>query len=236
MKISVCMASYNGERFILEQLTSILSQLGKDDELIIVDDASHDSTSAIIAEIGDRRIKMLRNPTNKGIVASFEIALRNATGEIIFLSDQDDIWSPLKVNKVLTVFETFPDATLVITDVSLIDGGGNLLLQSRQTKQPFRSGLLPNLVKNGYTGCAMAFRRAVLEYALPFPSSVPMHDMWIGTLNEMYGKTMFYNEPLVLYRRHGSNASPEQKGTIYQMICWRIDLIVNLILRRFNVR
>ncbi len=236
MKISVCMATYNGEKFVSEQLRTILSQLAPADEVIIVDDASGDSTCSMIEQLADNRIRIFRNSENLGVLASFEKALRHSTGEVIFLSDQDDVWYPNKVRRFHSVFQNYPAITLVISDVSVIDGDGDLLLQSRQAEKPFRSGLLTNLIKNRYTGCAMAFRRAALRYCLPFPPSIPMHDVWIGMLTEVYGKITFLDEPLIFHRRHGNNASPDKNAPYLRMLCWRMSLLYNLTRRRLSVR
>ena len=92
MKISVCMAAYNGENYIEKQISSILCQLKPDDELVIVDDCSKDRTINVIKNFNDSRIKLLKNKFNYGVVATFERALSAAEGNIIFLSDQDDEW------------------------------------------------------------------------------------------------------------------------------------------------
>jgi glycosyltransferase involved in cell wall biosynthesis len=235
MKISVCMATYNGERYLQEQLGSILSQLGANDELIIVDDASQDATCDIIERLRDPRIRLIRNETNQGVLASFETALRNTMGEIIFLSDQDDVWHPEKVSRFLHLFKTRPEVTLAISDARIIDGDGHVISPSRVAGRKFSPGVLTNLVKNSYLGCALAFRRNILRYCLPFPPSIPMHDMWIGILNQMYGETAFLHEPLLSHRRHGRNASPDKHASYSQIFRWRMYLIFNLVRRRLTV-
>ena len=103
--ISVCMASFNGNKYIKKQLDSILSQLGIDDEVIIVDDASEDDTVSTIMNFNDPRIKLFENENNTGVIASFERSITLAKGEIIFLSDQDDIWLPNKIQKMMSLFQ-----------------------------------------------------------------------------------------------------------------------------------
>jgi glycosyltransferase involved in cell wall biosynthesis len=233
--VSVAMATYNGEGFLSEQLDSIVSQLGSTDEVIIVDDASRDATCAIVEGFRDPRIRLIRNETNRGVLASFETALRNTTGEIIFLSDQDDVWHPDKVDHFLHLFKTRPKVTLVMSDARIIDGDGRVISQSRLNGKDFNPRVLSNLVRNGYLGCAIAFRRDTLHYCLPFPRSIPMHDMWIGILNQMYGEMAFLREPLLSHRRHGDNASPDTHASYSQMFRWRTYLIFNLIRRRLTV-
>lgn len=235
MKISVCMATYNGEQFLFEQLDSILSQLRTNDELVIVDDASHDRTCAIVKGFLDPRILLICNSANRGVLASFETALRHSTGEIIFLSDQDDVWHPEKVSRFLHVFESRPDVTLAISDARIVDADGRVMSQSRLNGKNFSPRVLSNIIKNGYLGCALAFRREILHYCLPFPRSIPMHDMWIGILNQMYGESAFLREPLLSHRRHGGNASPDNHASYSQMFRWRMSLVFNLVLRRLTV-
>jgi glycosyltransferase involved in cell wall biosynthesis len=236
MKISVCMATYNGERYLQEQLGSILSQLGANDELIIVDDASQDATCGIVERLRDPRIQLIRNEANQGVLASFETALRQTTGEIIFLSDQDDVWHPEKVSRFMRLFETRPEITLAISDARIIDGDGRVITQSRTAANKHHSdGILRNIIINRYMGCTMAFRRNTLRFCLPFPPSIPMHDMWIGILNEIYGETELLYEPLINHRRHGGNTSPNKHVGYSKMLRWRIHLIYNLLRRRLTV-
>ena len=98
-KISFCMATYNGERFVVEQLASILPQLAPEDEVVVIDDKSSDSTSELVAGFGDARIRLIEHQERQGVVCSFEDAVRSASGDILFLCDQDDIWAPDKVSR-----------------------------------------------------------------------------------------------------------------------------------------
>ena len=120
MKISVCLATYNGEKYIKEQLDSILPQLSANDEIIISDDNSTDDTINIIRSLNDERIKIYVNKT-KGIVKNFENALNNASGDIIFLSDQDDVWKNDKVKKILSAFSSDNSLTFVFSNAEIID-------------------------------------------------------------------------------------------------------------------
>jgi glycosyltransferase involved in cell wall biosynthesis len=231
MKISVCMATYNGERFIHEQLASILSQLDVGDEVVMVDDASTDCTLGIVESFGDDRIRIIRQPINRGVLRTFNRALEEASGDIIFLADQDDVWRADKVLKIKSVFLNRPDLSLVMSDSSIIDGRGEIIAETRFKSRKFHPGAWQNFLRNRYLGCAMAFRRSVLEYCLPFPADVPQHDMWIGIVNQLVGKSEFIDEPLMSYRRHERNISPHQKhAPIGQMIRWRWALGKNLAL------
>lgn len=200
------MATYNGEKFIRQQLDSILGQLGSTDELVISDDGSTDETKSIIAEYRDPRIRLLDNKQFKSPMYNFENALKYAAGDFIFLADQDDVWSEVKVETMLTLLERYD---LVISDCEVIGDNHELLAPSFFDLVGAGPGRLKNLYFNTYLGCCMAFRRSVLDLALPFPRNpnIGMHDIWIGFLAELNFSPIFYPEKLVRYRRHSGNAS-----------------------------
>jgi glycosyltransferase involved in cell wall biosynthesis len=227
-KISVCMAAYNGGQFIAEQILSILPQLNQADELIVVDDASTDNTAEIIASFHDSRIRLFRNATNLGLFKTFERALGEAKGEIIFLSDQDDIWHPQKISTVLQAFRAHPEAAIVVSDATLIDQHGQTLAGSYyQQRGEFSDGFLSNLFRCKFLGCVMAFRAKVLRSALPFPRSAwILHDIWIGTVNRLSGgKTHYIPDPLVFYRRHRMTATGARRLPLGEQIQWRWHLL-----------
>jgi len=234
------MATYNGAAYVEQQLRSILDQLGPNDEITLVDDHSSDSTLNVISGFGDERIRIFSNERNIGVARSFERAISLAKGEIIFLSDQDDIWHPEKVSRMMDVFISRPEITLVLSDARVVDKDGNLLVESFFARRGrFRAGVVHNLIKNKYLGCVMAFRQGLRERILPFPAAIPQHDMWIGLVNALYGKALFIDLPLVDYRRHGGNASSassNKRGTLAQMIVWRWQLIKNLCLIGWRTR
>jgi glycosyltransferase involved in cell wall biosynthesis len=230
MKISVCMAVYNGTAFLLPQVRSILAQLRQQDELVVVDDASRDASVELLSGISDPRLRLHRNEKNLGVLATFEKGLRLTQGEIIFLSDQDDLWLPGKVEAILAVFIARPEVTLVASDAQVIDETGAVVAASFFAQRgPFRAGVLANLVKNKYLGCTMAFRRSMLDRFLPIPQHVPMHDMWFGMLNAIYGTTYYIDQPLIAYRRHGHNLSPSVGAPFRQKFLWRWSLLKNLL-------
>jgi glycosyltransferase involved in cell wall biosynthesis len=228
VKVSVCMAVYNGEQYLHEQVASILLQLGSKDEVVIADDASRDRSVAILESFGDPRIRIIRHAENRGVLKTFERALREASGEIIFLADQDDIWREDKVERMKGMFLSCPDLTLVISDASIIDAEGRIIGESQFQRRPYHAGLMRNLLQNGDLGCAMAFRRCLLKDCLPFPADTPMHDMWIGMVNRMVGKTGLIREPLMYYRRHGNNTTSDKRSSMTQKLRWRYALVKNL--------
>lgn len=235
--ISVCIASYNGEKYIKTQLTSILHQLDISDEVIISDDGSTDNTIEVIESLEDPRIIIYKN-NFKNVVKNFEFAIKKSKGDYIFLSDQDDIWNPKKVEVCLKDFNNGYD--LVLSDCSIFEAD-----PKRPVEDSFfqfnksNKGILRNIIKNSYIGCCMAFSKEVKEKILPFPSNLPMHDSWIGLIGEIYFKVNFNPEKLVLYRRHSANASDTGSGrskySLFRKIGFRISLIYNLTLKHFHI-
>ena len=231
--ISVCMATFNGGKFIREQLESILSQLPPDAEIIIADDGSTDDTLLVVDSLNESRIRVLPAERHLGGIYNFERALRASKGEIVFLADQDDIWLPGKVEKVLAALN---DADLVTHDAFML--GLSDTLESAWVRtgklsdiRAYKSGVVANWWKNSFTGCCMAFCRKVLDKALPFPKNLPMHDQWLGVVAEKYFKVSYVNEPLVEYRQHSSNATHIEKSPagVLQKIKWRVDLLKAII-------
>jgi glycosyltransferase involved in cell wall biosynthesis len=230
-KISVCIAAYQGERFIASQLRSILEQLSEADEVIIVDDYSLDMTCDRVRAFADSRIHLIEHAENRGVSKSFEEAILRASGKLIFLSDQDDVWVPGKVHRILEVFEKYPDVTLVTTDATLIDEDGSRLADSYYAiRGKFSSGLFSNLVRCNYLGCTMAFRSELTKKIIPFPNTADvLHDIWIGMVNSIsFGATRYLDEPLVWYRRH-SQAVTGSKLSLWRQIWIRLQLVRALV-------
>jgi glycosyltransferase involved in cell wall biosynthesis len=225
------MATHNGARFVRSQLESILSQLAAGDEIIVVDDASVDGTAALVAQAGDPRVRVLRNTRNLGVRASFERALRATRHSFVFLSDQDDVWLPGKRDALVAALSR--GALLALSDASVIDGGGDVVASSFMARRGgFRGSVFATVIKNRYLGCTMAFRRELLELALPIPAEVPMHDMWLGALAAQRGRVSYVGRPLIQYRRHDGNLSPERRAGLAQMLRWRWRLVRLLFERR----
>jgi glycosyltransferase involved in cell wall biosynthesis len=207
-KLSVCMATYNGGRWVREQLASILGQLAPDDEVVVSDDGSTDDTVAVVRAFGDPRVRVLEGNTFRSPARNFENALREARGELVALSDQDDVWLEGRVALIRErLAPAVPPVRLVAIDAVVTDERGAVLDPSLFRKIGARPGLLKNVYDNSYVGACLAFRRELLEVALPFPSGIPMHDMWLGLLAELFGTVEFVPVPLLAYRRHGANAT-----------------------------
>lgn len=233
--ISVCMASYNGEKYIKEQIESIISQLGPGDELIISDDGSKDQSVEIVKTFGDNRIKIVRNKKPHGFVGNFENALSYAKGDYILLCDQDDIWMP---NKVKVVLDALSDCDLVIHDAELIDAEGKWLGQNYYSTMHNGNGFWKNLFYPRYLGCCMAFRKGVLKKSLPFPNYHRGHDYWIGCITSVSQRVKFIPDKLIAYRRHGDNvtsSSERSERPILIKAYKRVEMLYSVIKRTLKM-
>ena len=228
--ISVCIATYNGERFIREQIDSILRQLSSDDEIIVSDDGSTDDTISIIDSINDKRIRIIEGPRKHSPTPNFECAMKVAKGDYIFMADQDDVWKP---NKVEVCIEWLHKYDCVVSDAEVTDSNLNTLYPSLYTIMQVRQGRIYNTIwKNGYTGCCMAFRRNVLNASLPFPKNIPMHDIWIGNVAAYKYNMKFIPDKLIYFRRHNETISCNGKGSkysIWQQMKFRWSIIKNIV-------
>ena len=238
--ISVCMATYNGEKYIKQQLDSILAQLGENDEVIISDDGSTDKTVQIIENYNNNRIKLLFHQKNAELLKmpaasfrlsanNFENALNHAQGDFIHFSDQDDIWLPNRVKKMQAELEKYD---LVMCNFKVIDDDDNVKNEKFYTADPVNKSLLANMLKTPFLGCCMAFRRDVLRYCMPFPKACIGHDYWMGCLIVRLGSFKFVEEPLHLYRKHSNNVSPatgKSKNPLWFKIMYRIRFFFQII-------
>lgn len=227
--ISVCLASFNGEKYIEEQINSILCQLSENDELLISDDGSIDKTLEIIKKNPDSRIKLFYN-NFRNVQKNFQFLLQSSKGDIIFLSDQDDVWFSDKIQYYLKCFQENPNATLILADVELIDSSGEVIRRTFYNSG-FSKSLFSNLLKNNFLGCSMALRKSLLDIVLPFPSNVPMHDWWIGLCSIVFGEVYFIEEKLMKYRRHESNVTNDSGGNLIDKLVWRLSIVVSLLKR-----
>lgn len=233
-KISVCMASYNGGLYIKDQLESILCQLESDDEIIISDDGSTDNTIDVINSFCDNRIKLFLSSFHN-LNMNFEFSLKQATGDFIFLSDQDDIWLPNKVNIMLSALKEYD---LVSSDCYVVNSKLDVISNSlyNSTKRN-KKGFWNNFIKCNYIGCCMAFKKSILDKAIPFPKGLICHDVWIGLVAEAFGNPTFIDEQLIYYRRHQANASQTTIGstlTLREKISYRFLMLSNIIKKYLN--
>ena len=213
--ISVAMATYNGEKYIREQLESILKQLNEEDEIIISDDGSTDNTINIIKSFEDKRIKIFDGPRN-GVKQNFANAIYNCTGKYIFLSDQDDIWCDNKVNIVLKNFEKEKCMCIVHDCIVFDSSNDDVIYDSFYKYRNSGSGIIKNIWKNTYIGCCMTIDARIKNTILPIPNDIEMHDQWIGLLCEKEGKSLFINDKLINYRRHNDNVTNMKHYSVWR--------------------
>lgn len=226
-KVSVAMATYNGEKYIYEQIKTILRNLTESDELIVSDDGSIDKTLEIIEKINDNRIKLIKG-TGSGIKQNFENAIKHTTGDYIFLADQDDMWLDNKIDKTLEHFYK-SDAILIQHDAVVIDENQNILYNSFAEHRKVKTGIIKNLIKNSYHGCCIAFKKELKNEILPIPNNIYLHDAWIGLIAELNGNTKFINEKLIKYRRHLENTSSFRHLPLKEMIKNRVNYTKELL-------
>lgn len=234
--ISVCLATYNGEKYIKAQIESILKQLGEGDEIVISDDGSIDNTIHILKGIEDSRVKIFYNKGEKGYTKNFENAIKNSIGDYLFLSDQDDIWES---NKVEIFLSCLKDAEFVTSDALFVDQDLNSLGQTFFELRGGKQGFLNNLYISQYLGACIAFKKILLKKLLPFPSQVKLcpHDLWISLTAEFYFKVKVVHEPLIKYRRHINNVSNgglNSTNSLFKRVRFRTYCLYQILLRIFK--
>ncbi len=232
--ISVAVVTYNGEKYIKQQLESILANLKDGDEVIVSDDGSRDRTVFILQDYArqDKRIRITEGP-RQGVIANVEHALMECRGDYIFLADQDDVWMPDKAASVLAVFRD-QDAMLVMHDAKVMDAEcKEVVMPSFFAYRNSRKGAVANIIKNRYMGCCMAFRKETLSEVLPIPKEIQMHDQWIGVICDLkFHRTSLLPKPLIFYRRHDANVSGFSHNSVGVMIKNRLVFLRALLCRK----
>lgn len=225
------MATYNGAAHVQTQISSILKQLSATDQLVVVDDRSTDNTVEIIGNFKDPRIQLIVNPMNVGAALTFNRALQQASGDIVFLSDQDDRWHDEKVATVVKMLDA-GKLDLVVHD-AVVMRGGQLVHASLFEMAGSSPGVIKNIVSNTFTGCCMAFRREILRDVLPISAHIGIfHDAWIGVLAQYFGyRVAFAPVPLMDFIRHGGNASTLQRRSMVPIILDRVAFVTALALQ-----
>ena len=192
--ISVCIATYNGEIFIREQIDSILRQLSSDDEIIVSDDGSTDDTISIINSIDDKRIIIIEGPRKHSPTPNFECALKASKGDFIFMSDQDDVWKPNKVNICMEWLQRYD---CVVSDAEVTDSSLNPLYPSLYAIMQVKQGRIYNTIwKNGYTGCCIS-GAMYLKHHCPFQKTYPCTIYGLGML--LHINTMLSSYQILLF-------------------------------------
>lgn len=229
LKLSVVLCTYNGEAYLQPQLDSLLAQACPPDEIVISDDGSTDATMDILQLFaGQARalgidVRLGSHPVNLGYVANFSAALRQATGDVLFLCDQDDIWRPDKLALMVVPFDTDPALLVLHSDARLVDALGNSLhcslfdaLQlTMDEKRAIHAGHAFDVVlrRSFVTGATAALRRELVEMALPVARGW-IHDEWLAAIAAAAGRVDFIDEALIDYRQHGGNQIGMQKRTL----------------------
>ena len=238
-KISVCMASFNGESYISRQISSILNQLRDYDELIISDDGSYDRTIKIIKKFNDKRIKLVTNKkkysplefckNNFFVTANFQNALKHASGKYIFLSDQDDLWLPNKVAETLKVLKE-SSCNLIMSTINVIDSDDRIYKKNPPLK---KISFVKALYNSQFLGSTMAFDNHYLKLITPFPKYAVSHDAWIGLLANFQNKLIFIDIPLINYRRHNTNVTKDISNPLWFKLLYRLYYLFSVINRTY---
>lgn len=226
--ISIAMATYNGEKFLQEQLDSIVNQTYKNLEIIICDDCSTDNTIDIIKDFQkrDRRIKLYQNEKQLGVLKNFEKAISLCSGEYIAISDQDDIWV---ANKIEIMFSEIEENILIYHDDVLIDRSGKLIhnsfFESNEIFINKEHKTKALILDNWILGHACMFSSQLKKDILPIGHEMEHYDMWIAIVASKVGKIKYLNKQLVLWRQHGTNTSGGKIATraLWQKIFKPID-------------
>ena len=231
MKISIAMATYNGERYLREQLDSLRTQSRRPDELVITDDASTDATLNIVRAFSEEApfdVRWYQNETNLGYARNFNRALMLTTGDIVFLCDQDDVWFPEKIAVVTDRMLRDADCLMVVNDAALTD---EELMDLGFTKlDQIRSAGYPDSLL--VMGCCMAVKRDLLELSLPVPEEFGSHDKWLSCIADGMEKKVLLETCLQFYRRHKDNSSQfianrTQRVSRLQGLVERVRVVAN---------
>jgi glycosyltransferase involved in cell wall biosynthesis len=215
--VSVALCTYQGERFLADQLRSIAAQTLPPAELVVCDDGSTDGTAhevARFAESAPFRVRFHVNASRLGVAGNFSRAISLCQGAVIALADQDDVWSPNKLERLVAALDDHPDAGAAFSDAELVDGslrplGRTMFDVTRFTPRRRRrfiagKGLEVLLARNVVCGATLAFRSSLRDVLLPIPTT-GLHDMWLSTLLCAVTGVAVVDEPLVRYRQHGAN-------------------------------
>jgi glycosyltransferase involved in cell wall biosynthesis len=206
MKISIAMATYNGEKYLQEQLDSFVNQTRLPDELVVCDDGSNDETISILTTFQKSvpfTVRIYENPQNLGYAKNFEKAVSLCKGDIIFLSDQDDFWFDHKIDVMAQALANNQDALVGINDTEIVDERLNPtgLLKSRQV---LNLGLSIN---SFITGCCTVFKAEIKDLVIPVPAEYFVHDTWLHRLAILLDSRVFVDRPLQYYRRYSNNTT-----------------------------
>lgn len=229
MRLSVAMCTYNGAAFLSEQLQSILLQERPPDDMVVCDDGSDDDTVSLLRAITDQApfpLRVFSNELRLGPAKNFERAILHCDGDIIVLSDQDDIWRPDKLRKLEAAFESNPDAVYAFSDGDMVNESGEMLGQTvwsavdpqgKLLRSPGTNQLRLLLKQNLIPGASMAFRASFRDVIVPIPNGW-MHDYWIALLGSALSSGLPIPDRLFMYRRHAAQTCGLGKSTFGQAV------------------
>ena len=236
--IDILMATYNGEKYLEEQIDSILGQTYKNIRLIISDDCSTDNTKNILKKYQEKEnIEIYYQKENLGYVKNFEFLLQKVENEIYMLSDQDDVWMSNKVEDTLKKLEE-DNADLVFTDLEIVDENLNTIDKSFNRKMDKFRKIEKTLGKksfeylyNNITGCTIMSKKEWINEIIPIPknSKYVIHDSWIGLIISLKGKISYLDKPTIKYRQHGDNqVGTERTSHKYKKFSQIRELFINV--------
>ena len=227
MTVSVIMATYNGEKYIREQLDSIVPFLKEGDELIVSDDESSDSTLDIVRGY-QNTCKMIHLTENghTGSSTNFASAVPKCKGEIVLFCDQVDLWMPEKLETVRKAFEENPKIEMLMHNAGYCDADGNIVEGDIFSRRHPKHGFMNNLIHSAYYGCCMAAKRSFLMCYVPLPDKSVPYDQYFSLIAEHKHVAMFLEDRLIFHRYHGMNQS--KKMTIIHRIRFRFKLWRNV--------
>jgi glycosyltransferase involved in cell wall biosynthesis len=214
--VTIIIATYNGELYLIEQLESLLNQSFKDYQILIADDASTDNTFNILKEYAEiyHNINIIQNEKQLGFVTNFEKLLISSETKYIAFCDQDDIWHHNKLEKAINSLENIgrDDTPLLFhSDLRVVNGEKKILFNSffQMRGYSFSNNRSVDIMlgRSGIMGNSMVINKVLKDKVLPFPKELVVHDYWIALVNELFGQRITLDEPLLDYRIHDSNCS-----------------------------
>lgn len=232
--VEILLATYNGGSYLPELLDSLLCQSFQDFRILVRDDGSTDSTFSCLQAYAERfpeKFKLLPSDGHLGVIGNFNTLLDAAEAQYIFFCDQDDIWEPLKIEKIVGRFQSVPSTcpTLIHSDLALIDDKLKPLHPSfwkYSHLDPEKGNLIHHLlVQNHVTGCSMAINRSLANLVPPIPKEALMHDWWIALIASSLGQIIAVADPLVRYRQHSQNTLGARQSSGYTGIKKLLDFL-----------
>jgi glycosyltransferase involved in cell wall biosynthesis len=216
--VSVALCTYNGEKYVGQQLESIVQQTVCPDEVMVCDDGSTDATISLVEDFARQypSIQLVRNETNLGFTRNFEQAIRLASQDLIFLSDQDDVWLPDRIRAMRQIFAADPKVGMVYANFQLTDEALQPIVSNRKPQpQLLASPRLPAQVVRhwgGISGCTIAFRSTLKPFLLPIPDAWT-HDGWITLMSYVFSEVQRIEDVLMYYRIHAGSGGHNAKYT-----------------------